>query len=481
MKDFPVQLLSETSHAGARALRFPKLDVPAVDFAQKFPADQLAETTPRLPELAEIDVVRHFVNLSSKNYNVDANFYPLGSCTMKYNPKCCDKWSTMEGFCDLHPYQPESTVQGVLELLYKVQQWTAEIAGLPNVSLQAAAGAHGEFNSLEVAAKYFREHDPDRKEVVTPDAAHGTNPASAAMAGFKLVVCKSSPEGLVDLDDLQSKLSDKTAVFMITNPNTLGLFDPNISKIAKMVHDAGALVYVDGANMNAIMGVARPGDFGADMMHFNTHKTFAAPHGGGGPGAGPIAVADFLKDYLPHPRVIKTDDGYKLDFGNEHSIGKVRMFFGSVGVLVRMYGYIRVLGADGIRKTAQRAVLAANYLAARVKDFLPIPHPEHPMHEFVASAESLKKEKGISAMEIAKGLLDFGIHAPTIYFPMIVHESLMFEPTETEPLAMLDYTVESLKKIVEMDSEYLHHAPHTTAISRPDEVTAAKKPVLKSE
>ncbi len=461
MLDKPVALLSETSRPGARALRFPALDVPSIDFSEKFPVEQLAQTPVRLPELAEIDVVRHFVNLSAKNYNVDANFYPLGSCTMKYNPKCCDKWS------------------GMLELLYCVQEYTGEIAGLPNVSLQAAAGAHGEFNSLEVAAKYFREHDPNRTEVVTPDAAHGTNPASAAMAGFKLVVCKSNDQGLVDLDDLKSKLSDKTAVFMITNPNTLGLFDPNIAVIAKMVHQAGALVYLDGANMNAIMGVARPGDFGADMMHLNTHKTFAAPHGGGGPGAGPIAVADFLKDYLPVPRVEKTDSGYTLNYGNEHSIGKVRMFFGSVGVLVRMYGYIRVLGNEGIRYTAQRAVLAANYLAAKVKAFLPIPHAEHPMHEFVASAEALKKEKGISAMEIAKGLLDYGIHAPTIYFPMIVHEALMFEPTETESLESLDYLVESLQKIIQQDASYLHNAPYTTLICRPDEVTAAKKPILR--
>ena len=479
MQDNPVSLLSETSREGARALRFPALDVPEPDWNALFPANQQANSVPPLPELAEIDVVRHFTNLSSKNYNVDANFYPLGSCTMKYNPKCCDKWSALPGFCDLHPYQPESTVQGVLELLFLLQEWTGEIAGLPNVSLQAAAGAHGEFNSLQVAAKYFRERDPNRTEVITPDSAHGTNPASAAMAGFKLVVCKSDANGLVDLDDLSTKLSDKTAIFMITNPNTLGLFDPNIGVIANMVHQAGGLVYTDGANMNAIMGVSRPGDFGADMMHFNSHKTFAAPHGGGGPGAGPIAVADCLADYLPHPRVIKTENGYSLSDGTERSIGKIRMFFGSVGVLIRMYGYIRVLGAEGLKSASIHAVLAANYLAARIRPLLDIPHGDHPMHEFVASAEELKKKTGISAMEIAKGLLDCGIHAPTIYFPLIVHEALMFEPTETESLETLDKLVDSLSKIIQMDAQYLHDAPHTTAISRPDEVSAARKPILR--
>ena len=333
--------------------------------------------------------------------------------------------------------------------------------------------------SLLVAAAYFRDRGEKRTTVLIPDAAHGTNPASAAMAGFRVLPVKSTEEGFVDLDDLASKLNSETAVFMITNPNTLGLFEPRIKQISKMVHDVGGLVYLDGANMNAILGVTRPGDFGADLMHFNPHKTFSGPHGGGGPGAGPIAVSESLAPFLPTPLVVKDGHGYRLDYNRPKSIGRVRNFFGSVGVLVRMYCYIRSHGPEGLRRIAEDAVLNANYLLARVKGFLPVPHGNRCMHEFVASGASLKASKNISTMDIAKRLLDYGYHAPTVYFPMIVHEAMMIEPTETESRATLDAFADTLAKIVEESAEVLHEAPQTTAICHPDEVAAARKPVLR--
>ena len=457
----------------------PECDVPRKPLESLLPKSALGEKPLPLPELSEPDVVRHFVNLSTKNYSVDTHFYPLGSCTMKYNPKRNERLAALPGMADLHPYQPESSLQGMLALLHLAQHNLAEIAGLPAVSLQPAAGAHGEMTSMLVAAAYFRDRGEHRTTVLIPDAAHGTNPASAAMAGFKVVTVKSTPEGLVDLDDLASKINDETAVFMITNPNTLGLFEPRIERIAKMIHDAGGLVYLDGANMNAILGVARPGDFGADMMHFNPHKTFSGPHGGGGPGAGPIAVAERLAPFLPAPIVVKDGAGYHLDYDRPKSIGRVRDFFGSVGVLVRMYCYIRSHGPEGLRRIAEDAVLAANYLLSRVGDTLPVPNGSRCMHEFVASADALKRECGISAMDIAKRLLDYGFHAPTVYFPMIVHEALMIEPTESESLATLDAFADVLARIVEESPEMLHEAPHSLPISRPDEVQAARKPVLK--
>ena len=332
--------------------------------------------------------------------------------------------------------------------------------------------------AMLVAAACFRDRGEERTTVLIPDAAHGTNPASAAMAGFKTVAVKSRPDGFVDIDDLAAKLDQRTAVFMITNPNTLGLFEPRIQQIAKMVHGAGGLVYLDGANMNAILGVTRPGDFGADLMHFNPHKTFSGPHGGGGPGAGPIAVAERLADFLPTPIVVKDGRGYHLDYDRPKSIGRVRNFFGSVGVLVRMYCYIRTHGPEGLRRIAEDAVLNANYLLLRVKDTLPVPHGDRCMHEFVASGEALKSQCDISTMDIAKRLLDYGFHAPTVYFPLIVHEAMMIEPTESESKATLDAFAEALARIVEESPESLHEAPHSTPISRPDEVAAARKPVL---
>lgn len=473
------QLLFELSNPGCTAVQLPRCDVPQRPLADLLPSEAVSQTLPPLPELSEPEVVRHFVNLSTRNFSVDTHFYPLGSCTMKYNPKRNERLASLPGLAGLHPYQPESTLQGMLALLHLAQHNLAEIAGLPGVSLQPAAGAHGEMTAMLVAAAYFRDLGQKRTTVLIPDAAHGTNPASAAMAGFKVVAVKSREDGFVDIDDLASKLNDETAVFMITNPNTLGLFEPRIEEIAKMIHDAGGLVYLDGANMNAILGVTRPGDFGADLMHFNPHKTFSGPHGGGGPGAGPIAVAENLVPYLPTPIVVKDGRGYRLDYHRPKSIGRVRSFFGSVGVLVRMYCYIRSHGPEGLRRIAEDAVLNANYLLALLKDTIPVPHGDRCMHEFVASPENLKSERGISTMDIAKRLLDYGFHAPTVYFPLIVHEAMMVEPTESESKSTLDAFAAVLKKIVAESPETLHDAPQSTAICRPDEVTAARKPILR--
>jgi glycine dehydrogenase subunit 2 len=473
------KLLFELSKPGCRSVRLPDCDVPVQPLEKLLPSAAVSSIALPLPELAEIDVIRHFTNLSTYNMSVDTHFYPLGSCTMKYNPKRNERLANMPGMADLHPYQPDSTVQGLLFLLHQAQHMLAEIAGLPAVSLQPAAGAHGEMTSLLVAAAYFKDIGEKRTTVLIPDAAHGTNPASAAMANFDVLSVKSNTKGLVDLDDLTSKLNDKTAVFMITNPNTLGLFDGQIAQIAKMVHDVGGLVYLDGANMNAILGITRPGDFGVDLMHYNPHKTFSGPHGGGGPGSGPIAVSEKLRPFLPVPCVVKDGKGFHLEYDRPKSIGRVRSFFGSVGVLVRMYCYIRTHGPDGLKRVAENAVLNANYLLAKVKHFLPVPNGERCTHEFVASASKLKSERDISAMEIAKRLLDYGYHAPTVYFPLIVREAIMIEPTETESRATLDAFAEALFRITEEPSDLLHEAPHTTPISRPDEIQAARNPILK--
>jgi len=473
------QLIFELSRPGRRGVQFPAPDTPDRPLTELLPADALADAPPPLPELAEPDVVRHFTNLSTLNMSVDTHFYPLGSCTMKYNPKRNERLASLPGFLDVHPLQPDETVQGLLRLLYDLQGMLAEIAGLPGVSLQPAAGAHGELTALMVAAAHFRDRGEKRTVVLTPDSAHGTNPASAAMAGFDAVTIKSNAHGLVDMDDLKAKLSDRVAVFMITNPNTLGLFDPQVGQIAELVHEVGGLIYLDGANMNAILGKARPGDFGADMMHFNPHKTFSGPHGGGGPGAGPICVAERLTPYLPCPVVVKDGETYRLDYDRPKSIGRVRSFFGNVGVLIRAYAYIRTHGAEGLRRVSENAVLNANYLLSKVRHFLPTPHGNRCMHEFVATASKLKKEKGISAMDVAKRLLDFGFHAPTVYFPLTVPESMMIEPTETESKETLDAFAQALFHITGETGEMLHDAPHSTIISRPDEVQAAKKPRLR--
>ncbi len=473
-----VRLLFELSKSGRRAVRFPASDVPDVPLDKLLPATALADGPLPLPELAEPDLVRHYANLSTLNMSVDTHFYPLGSCTMKYNPKRNERVASTSAFADLHPYQSQRSLQGILRLLYELGEMLGEISGLDAVSLQPAAGAQGELAALMIAAAYFRDRGERRRTVLVPDTAHGTNPASATMAGFEVLTVRSTSEGQVDMEDLAARLGHQTAVLMITNPNTLGLFERRIREIAELVHGAGALVYLDGANMNAILGIARPGDFGADMMHFNPHKTFSGPHGGGGPGAGPIAVRRMLAPYLPAPIVVRDGDAYRLDYHRPKSIGRVRSFFGNTGVLVRAYCYIRTHGPDGLRRVAENAVLNANYLLSRVKHVLPVPHGDRCMHEFVATAAKLKASTGASAMDVAKRLLDYGFHAPTVYFPLTVRESMMIEPTETESKETLDAFADTLARVTAEPRDLLHEAPHTTPISRPDEVQAARHPVL---
>jgi glycine dehydrogenase subunit 2 len=502
------QLLFDLSKPGRRAARLPACDVPERAVDELLPASAVAEAPPALPEVTEPQIVRHYINLSTLNMSVDTHFYPLGSCTMKYNPKRNERAAAMPAFADLHPLQPAETIQGMLHVLYEMQQYLCEISGLPACSLQPAAGAHGEFAALQVAAAYFRDmsepggSSPRRTRVLAPDNAHGTNPASAAMAGFETVTVKTNRDGGVDMDDFHAKLDDRIAVFMITNPNTVGIFEPNMRAIADAVHAKGGLVYLDGANMNAILGVTRPGDFGADMQHYNPHKTFSGPHGGGGPGAGPICVTERLAPYLPTPIVKRAGSGqwaagsedklsdsstadrplptahYVLDYDRPKSIGRVRSFFGNVGVLLRAYCYIRTHGPDGLRSVSENAVLNANYLLSRLKHILPVPQGDRCMHEFVASGAKLKAERGVAAMDIAKRLLDFGYHAPTVYFPLTVPEAIMVEPTETESKETLDAFAETLFRITGEDPQLLHEAPHSTAISRPDEVQAARQPTL---
>ncbi len=477
------ELLFDLSQPGRRAARFPHSDVPEQPLDEMIPASFRRDNQDgRLPELTEPDVIRHFLNLSTLNMSVDTHFYPLGSCTMKYNPKRHERLSRLPGMVDLHPYQRICDQQGMLRLLHDMQEMLAEIAGLPAVSLQPAAGAQGELSALLVASAWFRSRGETRTRVIFPSSAHGTNPASAAIAGFECVQLENTAGGLVDLAELEARLDEQTAVFMITNPNTLGLFETQIESIAAKVHDVGGLVYIDGANMNAIMGITRPGDFGGDMMHFNVHKTFTGPHGAGGPGAGPIAVRSELAEFLPGPVVTRTTD----DDGQPHfdletpirSIGRVRSHFGNVGILLRGYCYLRTLGREGVRDAARHAVLNANYLQALLADLLPAPFGEYCMHEFVASASNLKDQRGISAMDIAKRLLDFGFHAPTIYFPLVVLEAMMIEPTETESKATLDAFAAALHEIAEEDVDFLRQAPHETPVSRPNDVQAARQPIL---
>ncbi|HMF12836.1 MAG TPA: aminomethyl-transferring glycine dehydrogenase subunit GcvPB [Gemmataceae bacterium] len=474
------QLLFELSHPGRRAHRLPACDVPT---PAGLPASALADAPPPLPEIGEIDLIRHFVNLSVRNKSIDTNFYPLGSCTMKYNPKRHERLAALPGMANVHPLQSDESCQGMLELLWHLQNILAEIAGLDTVSLQPAAGAQGELTALFVARAYFGDLGEEKRcRVLIPDSAHGTNPASASLAGFEAVEVKSNERGMVDLDDLRAKLDERIAALMITNPNTLGLFDDQITTITELVHGKGGLVYLDGANMNAILGITRPGDFGADMMHYNVHKTFTGPHGAGGPGAGPIAVRKQLAPYLPAPIVARRDKEipeYYLDYDRPKSIGRMRSFFGNVGILVRGYCYILTLGPEGLREVSENAVLNANYLLARVKSAFDVPHGNRCMHEFVASAETIKRARGVTAMDVAKRLLDFGFHAPTVYFPLVVKEALMIEPTETESKETLDAFADALLKIHDEDAKFLHDAPHGLPISRPDEVKAAKEPILR--
>ncbi|MBM7582907.1 glycine dehydrogenase subunit 2 [Caldicoprobacter guelmensis] len=475
-------LLFEISKPGRKAYSLPDCDVPQLALEEMVPKECLREEDAMLPEVSEVDVVRHFTRLSQLNYGVDSGFYPLGSCTMKYNPKVDEDVASLVGFTQVHPLQPDETVQGCLEILYRMDRLLSEITGMDRFSLQPAAGAHGEMTGLMVIKAYHQHRgDAKRNKIIVPDSAHGTNPASAAMVGFDVVEVKSNDKGEVDLEELKAVVDDTTAGLMLTNPNTLGLFEKNILEIADIVHKAGGLLYYDGANMNAILGVARPGDMGFDVVHLNLHKTFSTPHGGGGPGAGPVGVKKELEPFLPVPVVEFKDGMYYLDYDRPLSIGRVKSFYGNFGVIVKAYAYIMSIGAEGLRKVAESAVLNANYLMERLKEYYHIPYNRRCMHEFVISAQR-QKEKGVSALDIAKRLMDFGFHPPTMYFPLIVKEALMIEPTETESKETLDAFADALIEVareVEEQPEKVKDAPHSTPVRRLDEARAARNPVLR--
>ncbi len=476
-------LIFELSQSGRKAYSFPELDVPKTSLAALQGLHRV--TPPHLPEVSEVDLVRHFTALSKLNHGVDTGFYPLGSCTMKYNPKRNENVAKLLGLSWIHPYQPESTVQGALTLLYRLQLDLAEITGMDDVTLQPAAGAQGEWTGLTVIGAYHRSRGDMRTRVIVPDSSHGTNPASVTMAGFKAVTIPSNPDGSVNLEALRKAVGPDTAALMLTNPSTLGLFESHIQEIAEIVHSAGGLLYYDGANMNAILGQARPGDMGFDVVHLNLHKTFSTPHGGGGPGAGPVGVKAFLSPFLPLPVVTLQADGrYTLDFDRPQSIGKVKGFYGNFSVLVRAYAYIRTLGAEGLKQVAEGAVLNANYLMRRLQSAYDLPYPQMCKHEFVLSARRQKHQSGVRALDIAKRLLDFGVHPPTIYFPLIVEECLMIEPTETESLETLDTFATLMLQIAreaEEQPDLVLSAPHHTVIHRLDETTAARNPILRYE
>ncbi|MEM4258619.1 MAG: aminomethyl-transferring glycine dehydrogenase subunit GcvPB [Candidatus Thermoplasmatota archaeon] len=458
-------------------------DKPKAEFKpdSDIPASLRKKQNISLPDLEENQVVRHYLRLSQMNYGVDTGIYPLGSCTMKYNPKLCDRISAWEQFTATHPCQNQETIQGNLQLMYELEKMLCEITGMDAMTLQPAAGAHGEFTGLLIAKAYHEYHkDFARDQIILPDTAHGTNPASAAMAGYQIVEIPSTPEGTVDLTALKKTLSHRTAVFMLTNPNTLGIFEHDILDIAKLVHDAGALLYYDGANMNAIMGKARPGDMGFDIVHVNLHKTFATPHGGGGPGAGPVGVKKKLERFLPVPRIILEHTQYHLDYDYPQSIGKIRSFYGNFSVLVRAYVYITMMGADGLKEASEIAVLNANYMKEKILESgkYSLPGKNLRKHEFVLSCEKLLQEKGIRALDIAKRLLDYGLHPPTIYFPLLVKEALMIEPTETESKKTLDQYIDVLRIIADEDPALLHQAPQNTSVKRIDETKAVKDSIL---
>ena len=456
---------------------------PQKDFSlEKFiPQGFCRKNDPGLPELSELDVVRHFTRLSQKNFCVDTNFYPLGSCTMKYNPKVNDQITTWPFYARIHPYQKEDQIQGMLQAIDELESDLCQIAGMDAFSLQPAAGAQGEFAGLLMVRAYHRDKKENRHKVLIPDSAHGTNPASAALCGYDVIQVKTDHEGRVDVEDLKTKASDDVACFMLTNPNTLGIFETNIQKINDILHKCGALSYYDGANMNALLGITQPGKMGFDIVHINLHKTFAVPHGSGGPGSGPVGVKSQFEKYLPYPRLKKTKDQWVWDYDRPHSIGRLRSFYGNPGAFLRSYCYIKALGARGLKEVSENAVLNANYLKAKLADHYEMPHGAFCMHEFVCSARK-QKEKGAKALDIAKRLLDFGIHAPTIYFPLIVEEALMIEPTETEAKETLDEFIEVMIRIakeVQTDLKLLTEAPHHTPVKRIDEVTAARKPNLR--
>ncbi len=470
----PEPLIFELSSPGRTAFTLPELDVPQASLPEGHVRDDL-----NLPEVSELEFVRHYTRLSQKNYAIDTVYYPLGSCTMKYNPKVNEKAASIEGLSQVHPLQPEASVQGSLELMYNLQEALKEISGFAGVSLQPAAGAHGEFAGVLIMRAYHESRgDFKRTKVLIPDSAHGTNPASSAMSGFSVVEIPSDERGNVDLDALKSECDDTVVGLMLTNPNTLGLFEENVLEVCETIHSCGGLVYGDGANLNALLGIARPGDLGFDVLHFNLHKTFTTPHGGGGPGSGPVGVSQRLAPFLPGPIAAKAGDHYTLMMP-EQSIGRLKAFYGNYGMFIRAYTYIRMMGPTGLRAVAEHAVLNANYLKAKVAPHFPIAVERTCMHEFVAHGDVSGTD--IRALDVAKRLIDYGFHPPTNYFPLIVHDALMIEPTETESKETLDAFAEALAQIAEearRDPELVHSAPHTAPVTRLDEVTAARKPVL---
>jgi glycine dehydrogenase subunit 2 len=475
-------LIFEKSRPGRSASSLPRYELPRAEL----PAALARAEAPRLPELAEPDLARHFSALAERNFGVDSGFYPLGSCTMKYNPRLNERLAALPGFADLHPHQSPEDAQGALELCFRLQEALAEIAGLDAVSLQPAAGAQGELTGLMLVRAYFQDRGEleTRRKVVVPDTAHGTNPASVTMAGFELQPVKTDARGNLDLDDLRRVVGSDTAALMLTNPSTLGLFEEGITEVARIFHEAGALLYYDGANLNAVCGISRPGDMGFDIVHFNLHKTFSTPHGGGGPGAGPVAVRRELEPFLPAPAIVRREDGtFALDSERPKSVGRVRGFLGPFGVFVKAYAFIRVYG-PALKEMSEAAVLNANYLLARLKDVYELRYDRLCMHEFVLSACKLKREQGISALDVAKRLMDYGIHPPTIYFPLVVPEALMIEPTETESLETLDAFVEAMRRIAAEAAEspeLLREAPHDRPVERLDEVGAVKRAIVRYE
>ena len=483
----------ERSKPGRRAFVAPELDVPDVSLDELLPSEFRRAAPARLPEVSEPEIVRHYNRLSKRNFDLDTGFYPLGSCTMKHNPKLHERVAALPGHAKLHPLQHPRHAQGALELMWNLQQALGEIAGLPHVSLQPSAGSHGELAGVLLTRAYHEDRGEQRTKVLTPDTAHGTNPATVTMGGYEVVKVGTDARGNVDLDDLRAKADEDVACLMLTNPSTLGLFETGIEEIARIVHGVGATLYYDGANLNAIMGICRPGDMGFDIVHFNLHKTFTQPHGGGGPGSGPIAVSDRIEPYLPRPQVVRRDGAnghgpsFDLDYDRPRSIGRLRGFQGNYGVFVRSYAYIRSLGAEGLREVSEIAVLNANYLLAKLREagvaeYLPAAYDRVCMHEFVLSGAPMKRELGIRTLDLAKRMLDFGVHPPTVYFPLVVDEALMVEPTETETKETLDNFAEIVAEILREareDPEIARNAPYTTPVRRLDEAAAARRPVIR--
>ncbi|WP_025681324.1 aminomethyl-transferring glycine dehydrogenase subunit GcvPB [Paenibacillus massiliensis] len=478
-QDMP--LIFERSRSGRVAYSLPECDVPQQSVAELLPDFALRSEPAALPEVFEVDVIRHYTELSRRNFGVDNGFYPLGSCTMKYNPKVNEDVARYAGLAKIHPYQPEESIQGAMKLLYTLQQDLAGLTGMDAVTLQPAAGAHGEWTGLMMIRAYHESRGEQRTKVIVPDSSHGTNPASATVAGFETVTIPSTAEGLVDLDALRTAVGTDTAALMLTNPNTLGLFETQITDIADIVHEAGGLLYYDGANSNAIMGITRPGDMGFDVVHLNLHKTMSTPHGGGGPGAGPVGVKQLLVPFLPKPLVVKDEQGsYRWDTQADSSIGRVKAYYGNFGILVRAYAYIRTYGPSGLRNVSKCAVLNANYMMHRLAPYFELPYPGICKHEFVMSGKGLK-QYGVRTLDVAKRLLDFGYHPPTVYFPLNVEECIMIEPTETESKETLDAFIDTMihiAKEAEENPEIVLNAPYTTTVTRLDETTAARKPVL---